>query len=77
MYYGSEFQRHLTDTLADHLYAHWHTYPKTPTMNAHCECFDRIVQEAFIDYDHDLEFPDDFTDFNSEPLRWRSRYNLE
>jgi len=29
---------------------HWHTYPKTPKMNAHCERFNRTIQEEFIDY---------------------------
>jgi transposase InsO family protein len=74
---GSEFQRHFAIALADHLFTHWHTFPKTPKMNAHCERFNRTVQEEFIDYHHDLLFLDDFTDFNLELLRWLSWYNLE
>jgi len=34
---------------------HYHTYPRTPKMNAHIERFNRTVQEEFIDYHiHDL-----------------------
>ena len=32
------------------LNTHWHTYPKTPKMNAHCERFNKILQDEFIDY---------------------------
>ena len=46
-------------------------------MNAHCERFNRTVQDEFIDYHHDLLFLDELTDFNLELLRWLSWYNLE
>jgi len=29
---------------------HYHTYPRTPKMNAHCERFNRTVQDEFVDY---------------------------
>ena len=74
---GSEFQRHFATALADHLFTHWHTYPKTPKMNAHCERFNRTVQEECIDYHYDLLFLDDLTDFNLELLRYLAWYNLE
>ena len=74
---GSEFQRHFAAALADRLFTHWHTFPKTPRMNAHCERFNRAVQEECIDYHYDLLFLDDPTDFNLELLRWLSWYNLE
>jgi transposase InsO family protein len=74
---GSEFQRHFAAALADCLSTHWHTFPKTPRMNAHCERFNRTVQEECIDYHHDLLFLDDLTDFNLELLRYLSWYNLE
>ena len=74
---GSEFQRHFAAALADHLFTHWHTYPKTPKMNAHCERFNRTVQEECIDYHYDLLFLDDLTDFNLELLRYLAWYNLE
>ena len=74
---GSEFQRHFASALADHLFTHWHTYPKTPKMNAHCERFNRTVQDEFIDYHYDLLFIDELTDFNLELLRWLCWYNRE
>lgn len=74
---GSEFQRHFASALADHLFTHWHTFPKTPRMNAHCERFNRTVQEECIDYHYDLLFLDDLTDFNLELLRYLAWYNLE
>ena len=37
---------------------HWHTYPKTPKMNAHCERFNRTIQEEFIDFHKDDLFVD-------------------
>jgi transposase InsO family protein len=74
---GSEFQRHFASALADHLFTHWHTYPKTPRMNAHCERFNRTVQEECIDFHYDLLFLDDLTDFNLELLRYLAWYNLE
>ena len=74
---GSEFQRHFASALADHLFTHWHTHPKTPRMNAHCERFNRTIQEECIDYYYDLLFLDNLTDFNLELLRWLSWYNLD
>jgi transposase InsO family protein len=74
---GSEFQRHFAQELATLLFTHWHTYPKSPKMNAHCERFNRTVQEECIDYHYDLLFLDDLTDFNLELLRWLAWYNLE
>lgn len=74
---GSEFQRFFTQQLAGLLCTHWHTFPQTPRMNAHCERFNRTVQEECIDYHYDLLFLDDLTEFNLELLRWLSWYNLE
>lgn len=74
---GSEFQCHFASALAEHLHTHWHTFPKTPKMNAHCERFNRTIQEECVDYLHDLLFQGDLTDFNLELLRWLAWYNLE
>ena len=74
---GSEFQRHFATALAECLSTHWHTYPKTPRMNAHCERFNRTLQAEFVDYHYDLLFVDELTAFNLELLRWLSWYNLE
>ena len=37
---------------------HWHTYPKTPKMNAHCERFNRTLQDEFASYHENLLFTD-------------------
>ena len=47
---GSEFLRHFEAELRRLHRVHWHTYPKTPKMNAHEERFNRTIQEEFIDY---------------------------
>jgi hypothetical protein len=64
----------IEGVLTNHVFTHWHTYPKTPKMNAHCERFNRNVQEACIDYHYDRPFRDDLTDFNLEFLRYLDRY---
>ncbi len=47
---GSEFAKHFDQELKRQHLIHWHTYPKTPKMNAHAERFNRTIQEEFIDY---------------------------
>ena len=47
---GSEFKKHFTAELQRLHLTHYHTYPKTPKMNAHVERFNRTIQEEFIDY---------------------------
>ncbi len=49
---GSEFQRHFAAALADHLFTHWHTYPKTPKMNA-LRTLQSHRPEECIDYHYD------------------------
>ncbi len=48
---------------------HWKTYPKTPKMNAHCERFNRTIQESFVDYHEDLLFTDQAL-FNQKMSDW-------
>jgi len=38
---GSEFMKHFDQELRRLHKIHWHTYPKTPRMNAHTERFNR------------------------------------
>lgn len=45
---GSEFMRDFDAELRRLHLTHWHTYPKTPKMNAHCERFNRTVQDEFL-----------------------------
>ena len=45
-------------------------------MNAHCERFNRTIQESFIDYHEDLLFTD-LDAFNRELADWLVFYNTE
>lgn len=63
---GSEFMKHFATAVAEQTLVHWHTYPKTPKMNAHAERFNRTVQEEFLDYHEDLLFDDDLTQCNDK-----------
>jgi transposase InsO family protein len=47
---GSEFMKHFDEELRRLHLIHWHTYPRTPKMNAHCERFNRSIQEEYVDY---------------------------
>lgn len=47
---GSEFKKHFAEELRRLHLTHFHTYPKTPKMNAHVERFNRTIQEEFVDY---------------------------
>lgn len=55
---GSEFMKHFDRALVGAGITHWHTFPRTPKMNAHCERFNRTIQEEFVDYHEDLLFAD-------------------
>lgn len=44
---SSEFMKHFQTEPDKHDVKHWHTYPRTPKMNAHCERFNRTIQEEF------------------------------
>lgn len=72
---GSEFMKHFDEELRRLHLTHYHTYPKTPKMNAHCERFNRTIQEEFIDYHNgDLLDP---VHFNRLLIDWLIWYNTE
>lgn len=72
---GSEFKKHFSKALEKLHIVHYHTYPKTPKMNAHCERFNRTIQEEFVDYNaYYLQFPDLF---NRKLMEWLIWYNGE
>ena len=73
---GSEFKGHFAKRMKSHDLMHWKTYPKTPKMNAHCERFNRSIQECFVDYFEDLLFTD-LTLFNQKMSDWLVFYNTE
>ena len=73
---GSELQKHFDTALRTVYRTHWHTYPKTPKMNAHVERFNRTVQEEFLDYHHhDLLV--DLPTLNQKLLDYLVWYNAE
>lgn len=72
---GSEFMKHFDHELRRLHHTHWHTYPKTPRMNAHDERFNRTIQEEFVDFHAGaLLNPLTFNDQLIEYLLW---YNGE
>lgn len=72
---GSEFKKHFTQALADLHLVHYHTYPKTPKMNAHCERFNRTIQDEYIDY-HTQELLNPLR-FNQGLIQWLLWYNTK
>jgi transposase InsO family protein len=72
---GSEFMKHFDEELRSLHKTHWHTYPRTPKMNAHCERFNRTIQEEFVDYHVSLLL--DVRKFNDALLNWLLWYNGE
>jgi len=78
---GSEFMKHFAKELKKQHITHWHTYPKCPKMNSHCERFNRTVQEEFVDYHaHELLNINLFNRKLAEYLIWyntqRSHHSL-
>ena len=53
---GSEFKLHFSDYLKKQDILHYHTYPRCPKMNAHCERFNRTIREWVLNkYRYQLE----------------------
>ncbi len=73
---GSELKGGFDQMLNDLHIPHWHTYPKTPKMNAHCERFNRTIQDEFVDYHEDLLFYD-LPAFNEKLADWLVWYNYQ
>lgn len=72
---GSEFMKHFSEKLNELHLIHYHTYPKTPKMNAHCERFNRTLQEEFVDFHADSLI--DPLSFNQKLIPWLVWYNTE
>jgi transposase InsO family protein len=73
---GHEFAKEFHQPLRAEGIVHWHTFPRTPKMNAHCERFNRTVQEEFVDRHEDLFFYD-LPRFNHYLLDWIGWFNAE
>ncbi len=72
---GSEFKKHFDAEIRRLHMTHYHTYPRTPKMNAHLERFNRTIQEEFVDYHiSDLLTP---TIFNKKLMEYLAFYNTE
>lgn len=72
---GSEFKKHFSLRLKELQITHYHTYPRTPKMNAHIERFNRTIQEEFVDYHRSLLLEPDR--FNEALSVWLSWYNTK
>ncbi|MBI4159933.1 transposase [Candidatus Wolfebacteria bacterium] len=72
---GSEFMKHFDEELRRLHMIHYHTYPKTPKMNAHRERFNRTIQEEFVDYNSNLLANPN--DFNRKLVDWLIWYNTD
>ena len=72
---GSEFMKHFSKKLNELHLTHYHTYPKTPKMNAHCERFNRTIQEEFVDFHSNLLLTPSV--FNQKLIPWLVWYNTE
>lgn len=72
---GSEWKKHFAVELLKLQITHYHTYPKTPKMNAHVERFNRTIQEEFLNYHKGLLLDTD--QFNSKLMDWLIWYNTK
>lgn len=72
---GSEFMKHFDEELKRLHLIHWHTYPKCPKMNTHCERFNRSIQEEYIDY-HEPELLNPVS-FNAGLMKYLLWFNTE
>ncbi len=73
---GSEFAYHFRDTAESLGLTHYHTYPRSPKMNAHVERFNRTLQEEFLIH-HRALLRDDVHAFNLKLIDYLLWYNGE
>lgn len=73
---GSEFKKHMRTLLREQGITHYHTYPRTPKMNAHCESFNGTIQDEFVDF-HVRHLFDDVTLFNTKLAEYLRFFNTK
>ena len=73
---GSEFALHFETACEENKLVHFHTYPRSPKMNAHVERFNRTLDEEFLRY-HRALLRDDVSAFNNALIDWLLWYNGE
>ena len=71
---GSEFKKHFAEELKRLHLTHYHTYPKTPKMNAHVERFNKTIQEDFVRFRYQL-LRESVDEFNRQLMDWLVWYN--
>ena len=73
---GSEFALHFEAACKENKFVHFHTYPRSPKMNAHVERFNRTLDEEFLRF-HRALMRDDVSAFNNALIDWLLWYNGE
>ena len=73
---GSEFKKHFSQHLEELHLTHYHTRPRTPKQNAHCERFNRTVQEEFSNH-HWRTLWLNIPEFNRQLFEWLYWYNVK
>ena len=73
---GSEFALHFETACKEEGITHFHTYPRSPKMNAHIERFNRTLDEEFL-HSHRALLRDDVSAFNHALVDWLLWYNGE
>lgn len=73
---GSEFAKHFETACLSLDLTHFHTYPRSPKMNAHIERFNRTLSEDFIMSNRAL-LRDDLYAFNKKLVNWLLWYNTK
>ena len=73
---GSEFALHFSAAVKELGVTHFHTYPRSPKMNAHVERFNRTLDEEFLQWNRAL-LRDDVAAFNDKLVDWLLWYNGE
>jgi putative transposase len=71
---GSEFAHHFHEACLVLGITHYHTYPRSPKMNAFIERFNRTLSEECLIYNRAL-MRDDVDGFNTTLLEWLHWYN--
>lgn len=73
---GSEFAGYFQEACKTLGITHYHTYPRSPKMNAFIERFNRTLSEEYVIY-HRALMRDDVEGFNEELSQWLRWYNHE
>lgn len=73
---GSEFALHFDRACEQLNLTRYHTYPRSPKMNAHIERFNRTLDEEFLVWNKSL-MRDDVSSFNDKLIDWLLWYNGE